>query len=396
VAAALSVAMLLHSCGGSKAEPETMTAKLSADHQQVSADRGSIFLSVAASGSWTLSLSFSGAESSWASLSVTSGSGSKNSVILSYDANTSTASRTVTVTLKAGQLSSSVTLTQQGLTPSGGDQGDGGRESVSIPSWLELPAVPADDDLELFIHDMTFKNVKQRNYSFWWDYSNLVSRWVAYPLNSSLIGSGNRSDAWGLDPLLPESKQPVLEKAYANGNGGWYSRGHQIPSADRLASGINETTFYGTNMTPQDNDFNGGIWAVLESQVRSWSKNCDTLYVVTGCTLDGSTKYCYDNKGKKVTVPTGYYKAVLRYAKVSTIGYGDENNGYFIGCGFYFDHSNNYGSSLKKSMMLSIDELEKKIGIDLFVNLPSVLGEEKAAQVEAQDPKTVSKWGLND
>ncbi|MBQ6578492.1 MAG: DNA/RNA non-specific endonuclease [Bacteroidales bacterium] len=385
-AALMVIFATVYSCsGGSKAEPEVMSAKLTADRQQVSSDKGSIFLSVAASGSWTLSLSYSGTESGWASLSVTSGSGSKNSVILSYNANSSSSPRTLTVTLNAGSLTSTVSFTQQGYTPSGGSGGED--ERIAIPSWLELPGVPDDDEFKFISHNMTLNGKKQRNYSYWWDYSNLVARWVAYPLNSTLIGSGKRSDAWALDPLLSEKQQPVLYKGYSDGNDGWYARGHQIASADRLTPGINESTFYGTNMTPQNNDFNSGIWAVLEGQVRSWSKNSDTLYVVTGCTVEGSTKYCYDNKGKKVTVPTGYFKALLRYKENSTIGYGG-----FIGCGFYFDHANKYGSSVKKSMMMSIDDLEKKLGIDFFVNLPSDIEN----SVEKQDPKTVSWWGLND
>ena len=42
--------------------------------------------------------------------------------------------------------------------------------------------------------------------------------------------------------------------------------------------------------------------------------------------------------------------------------------------------------------MMSIDDLEKKLGIDFFVNLPSDIEN----SVEKQDPKTVSWWGLND
>ena len=62
-----------------------------------------------------------------------------------------------------------------------------------------------------------------------------------------------------------------------------YSRGHQIPSADRTATDeLNSQTFYASNITPQNGDFNGGIWASLEGKIRE--NMCqDTLYVVTGC-----------------------------------------------------------------------------------------------------------------
>ena len=44
---------------------------------------------------------------------------------------------------------------------------------------------------------------------------------------------------------------------------------------------------------------------------------------------------------------------------------------------------------------MSIDQLEAKLGIDLFVNLPAVIGEADAAAVEAEDPKTQQWWWQN-
>ena len=44
---------------------------------------------------------------------------------------------------------------------------------------------------------------------------------------------------------------------------------------------------------------------------------------------------------------------------------------------------------------MSIDALEEKLGIDLFVNLSGVIGESDAAAVEAEDPKTQKWWGFN-
>jgi hypothetical protein len=41
---------------------------------------------------------------------------------------------------------------------------------------------------------------------------------------------------------------------------------------------------------------------------------------------------------------------------------------------------------------MSIDELEEITGIDFFVNLPAVVGEEQAAKIEAVDPAQSSVW----
>jgi endonuclease G len=355
----------------------------------VTAASGSQFISVTATGSWTLSITYpSGATDNWASLSTTTGSGSISTIVLSYTENTETTARPLTLTLTAGSKSTSVQFSQNGKSGTGGGGTGGG--STTSSKWLELPATNATDGYDFFTHSMTIGSTNTRNYSFYWDYTNLVARWVAYPLCNWNIGSSTgRTDAWGLDPLLSRDKQPVLFKAYASGNDGWRARGHQIPSADRLTSvASNNMTFYFTNMTPQIQDnFNGGIWANLESKVRGWAQSSDTLYVVTGCVPEGSTKYCYDNDGKKVTIPVGYYKAVLRYSKSTTLGFSG-----YMACAVYLDHKEYANASITSSYSMSIDDLEKKLGIDLFVNLPTVIGQATADKVEAQAPSTVSWW----
>ena len=211
------------------------------------------------------------------------------------------------------------------------------------------------------------------------------------------MGSSSRSDAWALDPLLDESQQPVLHfHGFSVGNSGKYDRGHQVPSADRPNTGSgtdnpNAMTFYGTNMTPQLNGFNGGIWVNLEGLVRSWANSSDTLYVVTGCVVDypeGETvKYALDNAGKKVTVPTGYYKIVLRYSASSTFGYSG-----YSACAILFEHKVYGNKNVTSEYSMSVDDLEKKLGIDFFVNLPAKVGEETAAKIEAENPAKVSWW----
>lgn len=355
--------------------------------ETVPADQGQVFVSVTANCEWTLDVD----GDDWGELSETSGSGTRNSIILSYQDNPSDKARNITVTARSGKKTASATLTQSGYVISTVVTTKTGGVSPSAGyTWMELPATSKTDKFDFLYHMMTLDGSQIRNYSLYWDYDNLVARWVAYPLNSRYIGSGKRSDAWGLDPLLDAAKQPVLYGGLSEGNNGWYARGHQIPSADRYSGDSNVQTFYGTNMTPQNNDFNGGIWADLEKKVRGWAGNSDTLYVVTGCVLDGAKYYCLDNVGKKVTVPTGYFKALLRYSPSSTI---TQTTGGYMGCAFFFEHRN-YSSKALKPQAMSIDELEKKTGMDFFVNLPAAIGQDKAAAVEAADPTKNSWWGL--
>ena len=259
-------------------------------------------------------------------------------------------------------------------------------EEVTTP-WLELPETSPADGLDFFSRSCEIGGKTVRNYSFYWDYANRVSHWVAYPLCGMYLGSSGRSEAWGFDPLLPAAKQQNVSGGYKEGDNGWYSRGHQLPSADRTASfTLNASTFYGTNMTPQDNDFNGGVWVALEGKVRDWAGRSDTLYVVTGCVTEGATHYVYDRSNAKVTVPAAYYKAVLRYSKNSTLG----RNG-FMAAAFWYDHEG-FPRIFSSSQSLSVAALEQKLGYKLFVNLPAKVGESTAAAIKSENPASVNWW----
>ena len=387
------VMLALSSCGSGGKEdvlPPTVEVKTAV----VEAGGYSQFIYVKASSSWRITItSVDGGEPvDWIIADPSSGSGDMD-VTLKVEENKSEKERSAVITVENSAGKASKTISQKGKKPEIKPDPDPTPEpKPNETGWLELPSVPAGTDF--FAHSMTIGSVKTRNYSFIWDYDNLVAPWVAYPLCKwNMASNVKRTNAWALDPLLPESKQPVLYRGFSKGNNGWYARGHQIPSADRLTSyESNAMTFYGTNMTPQIQEgFNGDIWATLEGMVRSWANKSDTLYVVTGCVIDykdGETvKYALDNNGKKVTVPTAYYKVVLRYMKNSTVGYSG-----YSACAVWLDHKVYSTKTIDSSYSMSVDDLEEKLGIDFFVNLPAKVGEDVAARIEAEEPKSVTWW----
>lgn len=387
------VMLALSSCGSGGKEdvlPPTVEVKTAV----VEAGGYSQFIYVKASSSWRITItSVDGGEPvDWIIADPSSGSGDMD-VTLKVEENKSEKERSAVITVEnsAGKASKTISQKAKGSEVKPDPTPSGGNLSPKT-GWMELPAIP--EGMDAFTHSMTVGSVSTRNYSFLWDYSNLVAPWVAYPLCKWNIGNNiKRTNAWGLDPLLPEGKQPVLFRGFSEGNNGWYARGHQIPSADRLTSyESNSMTFYGTNMTPQIQDgFNGDIWATLEGKVRSWANSSGTLYVVTGCVIDypeGQTvKYALDNYGKKVTVPTAYYKVVLRYMKNSTVGYSG-----YSACAVWLDHKVYSTKNIDSKYSMSVKNLEKKVGMDFFVNLPAVVGEEMAAKIESEDPSKVSWW----
>lgn len=388
------VVMLALSSCGSGGKEDVLPPIVEVKTAVVEAGGYSQFIYVKASSSWRITItSVDGGEPvDWIIADPSSGSGDMD-VTLKVEENKSEKERSAVITVEnsAGKASKTISQKAKGSEVKPDPTPSGGNLSPKT-GWMELPAIPKG--MDAFTHSMTVGSVSTRNYSFLWDYDNLVAPWVAYPLCKwNMAKNVKRTNAWALDPLLPESKQPVLYRGFSKGNNGWYARGHQIPSADRLTSyESNAMTFYGTNMTPQIQEgFNGDIWETLEGMVRSWANKSDTLYVVTGCVIDykdGETvKYALDNNGKKVTVPTAYYKAVLRYMKSSTFGYSG-----YSACAVWLDHKVYSSSSISSSYSMSVDDLEKKTGIDFFVNLPAVVGEEMAAKIESEDPSKVSWW----
>ncbi len=350
-------------------------------------EKGSVFVAVKASGEWTLSLDFGDDSEAWACFwadgeeQTFSGKGNKSNVILNYGRNTGDAPRTLSIVLTSGSSETSCTLVQNSADSSSYVTRDGGSSDASPFGWLELPETGSGDGLKYIWHNMTVNGRQQRNYSLYWKQSDYLAIWVAYPLNEGLIGSSTgRSNAWAYDPFLPYSLQPAI----VNGGFGYsgYDRGHQIPSADRYIGNSNEQTYYATNITAQLSGFNQAVWMKLEDKVRDWSRKADTLYVVTGCVVSDDCGFITDRGGHRLTVPSAYYKALLHTS--SAHGYS--------GCAIWLEHKSR-SALVNRSDMMSIDALEEKLGIDLFVNLPAKVGEAKAAEIEAKTPPA-NLWNL--
>ena len=187
--------------------------------------------------------------------------------------------RTYTWPLREGQ--SLVMGQQRTHTITLKDTGTG--KVAEVGQYLELPAKKALPNT-MEVQHMLPSNSSERNYFLLYDTKMHLAHYVAYPLYNDLMKSGNRTDDWQYDPSIQKSFQPnLLDGSYV----GKYSRGHQLPSADRSASReLNRTTFYFSNMVPQNQTHNGGVWNALEEQVRKLSKTVDTLYVVTGVGFD--------------------------------------------------------------------------------------------------------------
>ena len=374
------------SCDPSGMKKPAGDFSVSLQKPKVSSDPGTQFLDVKCSGDWTLALVADGTEEvDWASLSVYSGTGDKANVRFTYKTNSTEVDRSLKIYLDNGSKSVFCTFTQHAGEYRPDDDPDDdpvqtGDVDLTKTGWLELPAMD-NPNLGYYTHSFKMNGKSYRNYSFGWSQKDRVALWVAYPLCKLYTnGSVGRTEAWALDPLLGDDSAAPF-----GGYAGSYARGHQLPSADRQCCyDANAQTFYGTNMTPQLNAHNEGIWSSLENKVRNIANGSDTTYVVTGVIVSASSKKERDSYGNSVTIPDAYFKAVLKYSKSSTLGAWNA-------AAFYLEHKA-YSGSVSKEHSMSIDELEEMTGIDFFVNLPAKVGEAAAAKLEAADPADVALW----
>lgn len=264
-------------------------------------------------------------------------------------------------------------------------------------NWAELPVCKSGGD---YIYNTHYgrlgANEKARNYTYCFDPKYRASIWVAYPLHSShTSGSGDRDNSsFMYDPMVSTAYQANLAIGSYRG---WYDRGHQIPAADRKCSQeMMDQTFYSTNMTPQQGNFNAKLWGALEGKVRN--QICaDTLYVVTGAWFEGEHHSSIeasttDKSGNVCPTPTYYFKALLRTKK--------GNSGYRIeevkdatqlrAIAFWMEHANTgNNSTVTSAHCISVAELEQKTGLELFPMIDDSIEE------KVKTSAVPSMWGIN-
>lgn len=203
----------------------------------------------------------------------------------------------------------------------------------------------------------------------------LTPLWVAQKLTyERLTQSLKREDSFKEYTLnIPKDQQAQL----ADYKGSGYDRGHMAPNAHMGNKASQSESFYLTNMIPQTPDSNQNEWREIEEAVRKMVRNTQRdTYVVTGPAFltnsktpakfipcdkidrndktEQAAKQCQDAAQNRIQIPTHTYKAIYFTSPKGTA---------FISAYFV---ENDRQPEVK---VLSVCELEKKIGINLFPEL---------------------------
>ena len=133
-----------------------------------------------------------------------------------------------------------------------------------------------------------------------------------------------------------------------------------MPSADRDDTpSENRATFYLSNVSPQCAGLNRQTWRLLEEQVRRWAAAYDSLYVVTGPELVPGLPRIKGGVG----VPRRYFKALLVW-----------HGGRYHAIAFLIPNRERVEGGFG-DYALSVNDLERQLGYDLFWRLPDSIEE---------------------
>lgn len=261
---------------------------------------------------------------------------------------------------------------------------------------LEFPHIKASGNNLVIVHSTPEYGI---NYSLEWDCTKKAQRWTCYEMDASNSAVNWKrpqweGTSWGGDPFQEDPDIPQQYRTtLSDYKGSGYDRGHICPSYDRQNSKeANEQTFYLSNMQPQINGFNAGVWLNMENQLhdpkKGWNTSTfrDVLYVCKGGTIDNNSQILGYTNNKyatgtynKLLVPKYFFAAILAV-----------KNGKYKAIGLWFEHKKNSDKVLS-NYVVSIDELEKLTGIDFFCNLPDSIENKVESATKAE---MLSDWGL--
>jgi endonuclease G len=156
-----------------------------------------------------------------------------------------------------------------------------------------------------------------------------------------------RINSFHPEPRLSPSERSTLADYKASG----YDRGHMSPNHDMPTASAQEESFSLANMVPQARKINQNLWEGIETAIRNALKPGAGAYVITGPIFEGTS---LQQLNDRVMVPTSVYKVVY---------FPDSHRG------AAYIATNAKDATTTDYDVVSIAELEQRIGINLFPGL---------------------------
>ena len=219
-----------------------------------------------------------------------------------------------------------------------------------------------------FTFEKSAKLLKRYAYRSWYNESLRLPLAVSWYLTGDHTRGNYQRHNQQFHPDT-DTKNPTTTLDYAQSG---YDRGHMCPAGDnKWSQQALDETFLMTNICPQNHNLNKNDWNELEMKCRHWARKYGKIYIVCGPLLRGTQHKEIGPRQRRVTVPEGFYKVVLRLGKSpAAIGFVYENKG--------------FRQSLQQTMC-TVDEVERQTGIDFFSELVDIIEKRVEASASLED-----------
>lgn len=206
---------------------------------------------------------------------------------------------------------------------------------------LEVPLLPAG---------LANTTVSYPGFTVYFNTERHIPNCVIYELTAEESrGRIERHGSFAADEQVKGCPQPT---DYTSSG---YDRGHMAPAGDmKWSEEAMEASFNMTNVCPQNHALNAGAWNDLEIKVREWAAHYGSVIVATGPIVADSPRKIGRHR---VVVPDAFFKVLLAHD-------GDRR----VALAFIYPNKN-----CRESMdhyVVTIDEVERRTGIDFFSALP--------------------------
>lgn len=193
--------------------------------------------------------------------------------------------------------------------------------------------------------------------------------WVAYRVADvdPLPAPAERPDRFEVDPRTVARVEP---EAYS---GSGYDRGHLAPNyaiATRHGEAAQRETFLMSNVVPQRHGLNAGLWKRLEMEIAtSWPARFGEVWVLAGPVFGERPPTLPGRTGRTApAVPEACYMIVV-----------DESDGRARTLAVILPQQPRAGAK-PEDFLTTIDEIERRTGLDFFPELPDPVEAELEAR----------------
>ena len=197
--------------------------------------------------------------------------------------------------------------------------------------------------------------VERGDFVVGWSPSLKHPLWVAYHVPAEKAYEAGKRPGFRADPAVPDTPAATAYK------GSGYDRGHMAPNyaiATRFGTEAQKKTFYTSNVAPQKPSLNRGPWREIEHRIADlWTAKYGEIWVIVGC-VPGDEE---DRLPSGVGVPKAFWQVI-----VAQTADGVRALAVYMPRDIPF-------SAFPVHNIVTIDELERRTGLDFFPDMPDFL-----------------------